>query len=430
MIFGVRSMTLHPSSSGDDIGRGGRPPESALQTDPGRADESARMLPAIKELALVGAAVVAVCGGLAFWIGSSTPGQSGSSALGRNTDDRDEPVAALFVGDAVCAECHPGESAAHRRSGHSRTLRRAGDLSLASELNGKTVRDEEFDATWEFALKDGAFATTRTEQGKLTRLVLEYAFGSGEHATTFVSLTDRTPSRPSSLEHRLTFFHGRGELGTTPGQTKDTQVDPHELTPSGRVLGPEKTLECFGCHTTLLSAGGGNELDTASMIANVSCERCHGPARGHVDAARRHEVNLKMPFGPDRSNADLQMRHCGFCHRHPEMAPAGAINPENPSLARFQPVGLMQSKCYTRTSGGLACTACHDPHARASANRERYETACLDCHKSPPRHVCPVSPAKGCVSCHMPLRDAGQGVLFHDHWIRLPSPPLPVNRSG
>lgn len=378
----------------------------------------------------MGAAVVVVCAGMAFWISASPARPSGRSVPNGHAAGRDEPVAALFAGDAVCSGCHPGESAAHRRSGHSRTLRRAGDVALAAGLYGKTVRDEEFDATWEFAVHDGALTTTRTEQGKLTRMVLDYAFGSGEHATTFVSLTDRTPSRPSALEHRLTLFHARGELDITPGQTRDTRVDPDELTPSGRVLGPGKTLECFGCHTTLLSAGGGNEIDTTSMIANVTCERCHGPARGHVEAARRHDPNLKMPFGPEASSADLQMRHCGFCHRHPDMAPAGSIQPENPSLARFQPVGLMQSKCYTRTSGGLACTACHDPHSRASANRERYETACLDCHKGAPQRVCTNLSTKGCVSCHMPLRDAGQGVLFHDHWIRLPSPPLPAARSG
>jgi len=386
------------------------------KTDADRTPGRPGALGPLKEVALIGAVFVALCVGLMVW--SRSVADPAVRDDGRPAANRDAPVASLFVGDKACAECHPGESASHRRSGHSQTLRRAAELTSARILDGKTVRDEEFDASWSYALRDGELAATRTEEGGLSEFLIDYAFGSGHHATTFVSLTDRTPARPASLEHRMTYFAREGALRTTPGQTKDTEVDPHELMPTGRALGAEKTLECFGCHTTLLAASGRNELDPATMVPNVSCERCHGPARAHVEAARRGAGDLKMPFGLGTSTADLQMRHCGSCHRHPEMAPAGSIHPDNLGIVRFQPVGLMQSECYTRTPGGLSCTACHDPHARASTDRAGYEAACLSCHKARPQAVCPVSPSAGCVGCHMPARDAGQGIQFHDHWIR------------
>src|SRR3954454_9275097 len=126
------------------------------------APEPSGGLGPLKEVALIGAAFAALCAALMIWARSGAgPAVSDD---GRPAPDRNEPVAALFVGDKACAECHPGESAAHRRSGHSRTLRRAGDVSLASELDGKTVRDREFDATWQFALENGAFTASRTEQ--------------------------------------------------------------------------------------------------------------------------------------------------------------------------------------------------------------------------------------------------------------------------
>ena len=56
------------------------------------------------------------------------------------------------------------------------------------------------------------FAATRTEEDRLAEFVIDYAFGSGRHAMTFVSLTDRSPASPASLEHRMTFFARDGAL--------------------------------------------------------------------------------------------------------------------------------------------------------------------------------------------------------------------------
>src|SRR5262249_49533477 len=172
---------------------------------------------------------------------------------------------------------------------------------------------------------------------------------------------------------------------------------------------------------TRTSVAGDSALDFKTLIPNVSCERCHGPGRAHVEAARAGKTDLKMPFGLDSWTAESQLRLCGQCHRHPDRAPPGGVYPENRQLARFQPVGLMQSKCYTRSGGQLSCVTCHDPHARASPDRSSYEAACLKCHESAPQAVCRVNPTRGCIDCHMPGIDSGQGILFTDHWIRLRS---------
>ena len=143
------------------------------------------------------------------------------------------------------------------------------------------------------------------------------------------------------------------------------------------------------------------------------------------------ESELSLPFGPDGWTADTQMKLCGECHRHPAGAPPGQIRPDNPILARFQPVGLMQSKCYKQSGGAVSCVTCHDPHARASPDRAGYDAKCLECHggsiptASPANsqpiagRVCTVSPRERCVECHMPPVDVGQHLLFSDHWIRI-----------
>jgi hypothetical protein len=113
------------------------------------------------------------------------------------------------------------------------------------------------------------------------------------------------------------------------------------------------------------------------------------------------------------------MRLCGDCHRHPAQAPPGEIRADNPRIARFQPVGLMQSACYTKSDGALSCVNCHDPHSPASTDRASYAAACLACHKPGGQPICSVSPRRDCIDCHMPALDTGQGILFTDHWIRV-----------
>ena len=107
------------------------------------------------------------------------------------------------------------------------------------------------------------------------------------------------------------------------------------------------------------------------MIPDVSCERCHGPAREHVDVARRWEAGdrsvsddaLVLPFGLGRWQAEEQVRFCGYCHRLPEKFAAAEIRPENAKLVRFPSVGLLQSQCYGRSQGALSCTT---PSAKAA----------------------------------------------------------------
>src|SRR5271155_823848 len=96
-----------------------------------------------------------------------------------------DPDYARSVGDVSCRDCHPGESASHSRSGHSRTLRSAVRVALDRHWDGRTAGDPERPGVaWTYRLRDGQFSTERTEpgQGTAERFVIDYAFGSGRHA--------------------------------------------------------------------------------------------------------------------------------------------------------------------------------------------------------------------------------------------------------
>jgi len=342
-----------------------------------------------------------------------------------------------YVGPRACAECHPGEYALFTGSGHALTMRMASERRLSDQLAGRTVADPERpEVRWAYAKQRGEFLIERREAGKIERFVVDYALGSGYHATTFVTVLDLDP--PRILEHRLTYYTRGGRLEVTPGQAEGEKMSG--TSPAGHELSPRETRKCLGCHATQLSAHPAMDLDPRSMIPNVTCERCHGPGRAHVEAARRGAgaEELSMPMGLQGWTVQSQLELCGICHRHPSRVPPEELIADDPTLARFQPIGLSQSRCFKESEGRLSCISCHDPHGRLSSDPASYERVCLTCHETTKKgtpaeaghevshpgatSVCPVSSSKGCVACHMPGVDSGQHVLFTDHWIRVHRP--------
>lgn len=396
--------------------------------------------PARRARWVVAAGLVAIVG-VAVWAVLNPPPPR-MPAAGRFRDvkligiDRPFPIGGRtlsdpYIGSRVCAECHPGESALQARSGHSRTLRPAGRLPLAKHLDGTTVDDPEIPGVrWSYRYDGGQLHIARTAADRVEECIAEYAFGSGNDATTFVSVID--PAAPAILEHRLTHYTREDLLALTPGH--ETKPPPPGMTPHGGVPPPRDARMCFGCHATQLTTRDEPGIDEATMIPNVSCERCHGPGRAHVEAARRGapESELTLPLGDGRWTSASLLQFCGECHRHPAGPRPGQIRASDPNLVRFQPIGLMQSECYRQSKGALSCLTCHDPHARASSNRPSYDATCLNCHGGSAAAgattpatahgaACPVSPSGRCVECHMPrvAVDPGRHVLLSDHWIRV-----------
>jgi hypothetical protein len=346
-----------------------------------------------------------------------------------------------FVGPVACRACHPGECALHARSGHARTLSTAARRPLARQVDGISVRDPEHpEVSWEYRFADDRLHVGRRTRSNVEDLVAEYAFGSGHHAVTFVNMIDA--ETPAIFEHRMTYYAKTGTFGLTPGH--DAVPRPPTLTPLGGLPPPADAWSCFACHSTQVSTVKGLRIDEDRLIPNVSCERCHGPGRAHVEAAAKGAPasELGLPFGRERGyTADQVIALCGMCHRHPGKAGVGPLDPENTHLARFQPVGILQSRCYRESGGGFRCVTCHDPPSRASPDRPAYNATCRTCHGGSPSEKttalshpdgphdaavrglpCPREPSGDCVACHMPRVDAGQGVLFADHWIRVKRP--------
>ena len=333
----------------------------------------------------------------------------------KESNNWSNPLQPAYIGSKACGECHPDQATAFTSSGHGRTFYSEDLAEQFANLNGREWSDPERNGVLKFAVEGSRLIAEFNDGRRIERQPVQFAIGSGTHATTFVTLLDESRGEPRLLEHRLTLFDNGQRLDLTPSHAGVSVRDPLDCL--GRTHQGKDAANCIGCHTTTARIRG-REID--DLRANVTCESCHGPGRSHAAAmqASQSDTAIRFAKGGDSPMQEIQM--CGKCHRTPEMLSAPPSK-SDPKLARFQPVGLLNSNCFKRSTDRLRCTTCHDPHQTVDAVSENYTDKCRKCHSNSDQgnKVCPESPLENCVSCHMPAVQVHPGISFHDHWIRI-----------
>ena len=247
-----------------------------------------------------------------------TPEAAGTAVPQRTTDTIDF---VRYVGPIACRECHPGEAVLQERSGHSRTLWKSADGLSDKLFISKHIRDPERpNVEWSYRLENGILVADRLRGDQSQSFPLEFGVGSGKHGVTFVTTLAGAEAGSSvgrsGIEHRISYVTATHSLAITPGQAAgESNSSGPAVVPQGRSLTAEQLRVCFACHATLTSKLASNQLDTNTMVPNVTCERCHGPGREHTEAVRRGDSDLKILTGLVRDEPARQLSLCGECHR-------------------------------------------------------------------------------------------------------------------
>ena len=325
---------------------------------------------------------------------------------------RGEPK--VFVGHQKCAECHFEITEKHLQTGHAHTFRMTAESEIAELLCGKTLDVSEPYEPYHYTCDQLGLAVEVKEfPGRL--FPIQFALGSAEHATTFFTLMPDAQGKTRGIEHRMTYYSSDGEFDVTLGQQNLTPQRSAEY--FGRVFDAETTQRCIACHTTTARLVNGQ---VENLRPGVHCEKCHGPGSQHVAAAESDLVPLaKSLIEYDWSHRD-EIMMCGRCHRVPDEIDEDRLKRYPRSLVRFQPVGLLKSRCFTESGGQLSCSTCHPPHQSAgTATPAEQIASCLNCHSNAEQTHCPVSPQTDCIRCHLPPITLVRDIQFHDHWIRV-----------
>jgi hypothetical protein len=315
------------------------------------------------------------------------------------------------AGPITCAACHSAEAQSQPKTAMGQAIQLPPSQQvlkahpkLTFEKNGYTYSIERQGDRSIYTVRDGA--------GEIS-LPIQYAFGV--HSQTFVF-----QYQGRFYEGMVTYYSKLSGLAITLG---DEQLRPRSLVEAmGREMSNQEVVACFSCH----SMGGVNQgrVTLDSLKPGIACEHCHAGAAVHMEAAAQGKT-AALPAKLGQMGAEDMSNFCGQCHRTWESIVRarewGEVN------VRFSAYRLANSDCFLGDDKRIRCTACHDPHGSLAGDEAGYDRACLACHASPPRKLCPVSKNK-CAGCHMPKVTLSDGhAVFTDHQIRIarPSDPYP-----
>ena len=299
-----------------------------------------------------------------------------------------EPEPAPYAGEARCEQCHRAVSRAVLASRHATTFARARDLSRVSLPQGPVADPGNPQVMHEFH-REGQAIRLETRTGKqILRAVVDYAFGSLDHFTTFVGRDDQD----RSVMLRMSAYESSQGLAWEPatGLARQPADDGEYL--GFRMVEGDGVQRCLACHTTSFRA----VLDQSGPVANdrsIGCERCHGPGGHHMEAVSVGFPDLAIPNPKTASASEINVI-CAHCHGFPQ-PDALAANRTNPAWYRFQSVTMTWSRCYTESDGRLSCVTCHDPHRNVETSTALNEAKCLSCHAADPRPATKMVPVRG-----------------------------------
>jgi hypothetical protein len=223
------------------------------------------------------------------------------------------------------------------------------------------------------------------------------------------------------------------------------------------------TSQCLGCHMSYAKVEPGKlpifsahpeGFDRNSIIYNIDCERCHGPAAEHVKFHTENpNVKEAKYIATYKSlSREQKINMCAVCHSGANnimikptfgFKPGDTLNhymkiaPSNLS-ANYKEIDvhgdqrgmLATSKCFMMSN--MDCATCHDTHQNERNNTLLYATRCMTCHNTGTTHPCKMNNQlsmtvlkNNCIACHMPaspskLIVAGQsGALVRTHHIAI-----------
>ncbi len=356
-----------------------------------------------------------------------------------------------YVDAAVCASCHQDIAETYHKTGMGRSFFIPTAANVVEDyVHANTVFHQPTGLRYTMIERNGEFFQRRSEagfDGKETNVMedrIDYVIGSGNHVRSYLH---RAPDG-QLIELPVSWYsEGSGYWAMSPGYDWKGQPD------FSRAINGK----CMFCHNGYPESDAGIErsIFPEKLPHGIDCQRCHGPGRAHVEAARSGNASEKLLqstiVNPGRLDRERQLEVCMECHLQTSFhepndqrafdRPIFSYRPGQPLedfKLYFEPAGqenednfeidhavyrLRKSACFRNSQ--MTCLTCHDPHdiPRGQGAQADYIGVCLSCHKGV-RHNVALPSTSTCLTCHMPKRrtDDAVHVVMTDHYIRRTEP--------
>jgi Cytochrome c554 and c-prime len=363
-------------------------------------------------------------------------------AAGQNSDQKNPATkpnpTESYVGDDACRSCHQNKVESFHRTAHYLTSRLPDKDSILGNFSpdANILKTSNPDLFFRMEAKDDGFSqtavqgiapytTSRTEPFGLV-------VGSGGKGQTFLFWkSDLLFQLPVSYWNEVGWVN-------SPGYRDGVAYFDRPIIP--------RCLECHGTYFESL-APPPNRYSQIGFVVGITCEKCHGPGRKHVQHFNSKSVDTRsVPaiLNPARFSRDRQMDLCAWCHAGhgvpllPTFSyiPGEALDkylelpqpePDAPIDVHGSQVELLKkSRCFQ--SSTMTCLTCHDVHT-TQKDLAAFSEPCLHCHKAESHSKIGQQIANNCIDCHMPKQQTSLIVFnwngrkvspeVRNHWIKI-----------
>ena len=177
-----------------------------------------------------------------------------------------------YVGAAVCGSCHATQFSGQSASGHALALRRATEHPLATSFTASAPFQRPPNFHFRFVRTPQGIQVQADDSRILTKLPVDWAFGAGAHAVTFVGKA----SDSLYIEHSFSYYSDSRSFDITPQHEGLPAKTLHEaMGQAFNIQGTSRTIQpCFQCHSTgPVSMSPNHEVQITEP--GVRCEVCH-----------------------------------------------------------------------------------------------------------------------------------------------------------
>ncbi|WP_035653239.1 cytochrome c3 family protein [Flavobacterium sp. ASV13] len=351
-----------------------------------------------------------------------------------SSDDYIDPRGTDYAGSESCIQCHQTQYDMALKSSHFKATAPAtlenvlgdfdkGNHTFIYDKDTKLVMEKRGDSLFQILYKNGKEVQSHK---------FEIVFGT-KHAQTSVYWREN-----NTYELPISYYNSINNWATSPGFPADKPYFDRMV-----------VKDCYSCHASNASSRDVNQnsaeknmmsmdvediIKKETIVYGIDCERCHGPAKKHVEFHLKNP-NVKIANSiTSFKNLNKQQRldACALCHAGNDGMKLKSRFDFKPGdnlsefyratrsitdTAQFDVHGnqfrlMAQSKCFIN-SEKMDCITCHNPHENASKNMASYSKICMNCHQGLKHNekTLKIMPEKlmasNCVECHMPKKASG-----------------------